>query len=63
MKILTVAFVPLTIGTLMSGIYGMNLTQGFWPPADSSWGFGVVVATIVVAAILVIAYFRSRRWI
>jgi magnesium transporter len=63
MKILTVAFVPLTIGTLMSGIYGMNLTEGFWPPADSNWGFGAVVATIVVAAILVIAYFRSRRWI
>jgi len=63
MKILTVAFVPLTIGTLMSGIYGMNLTEGFWPPADSNWGFGAVVATIVLAAILVIAYFRSRRWI
>jgi magnesium transporter len=63
MKILTVAFVPLTIGTLMSGIYGMNLTEGFWPPADSDWGFGAVVATIVIAAFLVIAYFRSRHWI
>lgn len=63
MKILTVAFVPLTIGTLMSGIYGMNLTEGFWPPADSEWGFVAVVGTIVIAAFLVIAYFRWRRWI
>ncbi len=63
MKILTVAFVPLTIGTLLSGIYGMNLTEGFWPPADSDWGFGAVVATVVAAAVLVIAYFRSRHWI
>jgi len=63
MKILTVAFVPLTIGTLMSGIYGMNLTEGFWPPADSGWGFGAVVATILIAGLLVLAYFRLRRWI
>jgi magnesium transporter len=63
MKILTVAFVPLTIGTLISGVYGMNLTNGFWPPSDSGWGFGAVVATIIVLAVLVLAYFRSRRWI
>ena len=62
MKILTVAFVPLTIGTLISGIYGMNLTEGFWPPSDSGWGFAAVVAAIIIAAILVLAYFRSRRW-
>ena len=63
MKILTVAFVPLTIGTLISGIYGMNLTSGFWPPADSDWGFGAVIAVMFVVALLVLAYFRSRRWI
>jgi len=63
MKILTVAFVPLTIGTLMSGIYGMNLTSGFWPPADSGWGFGAVVGTMVFVALLALAYFRYRDWI
>lgn len=63
MKILTVAFVPLTIGTLISGIYGMNLTEGFWPPSDSTWGFGAVVAAILAAGLLTLAYFRSRRWI
>lgn len=63
MKILTVAFVPLTIGTLMSGIYGMNLTSGFWPPADSGWGFGAVVGAMVLVALLALAYFRYRDWI
>src|SRR3972149_1801293 len=33
MKVLTVAVVPLTIGTLISGIFGMNLTGGFWAPS------------------------------
>ncbi len=63
MKILTVAFVPLTIGTLISGIYGMNLTAGFWPPTDANWGFPAVLATMTIAALLAVAFFRHRRWI
>ncbi|MDO8616594.1 MAG: magnesium/cobalt transporter CorA [Dehalococcoidia bacterium] len=63
MKVLTVAVVPLTVGTLISGIYGMNLTAGFWPPSDSEWGFGAVVAFMVVVAVLTLVYFRYRRWI
>jgi magnesium transporter len=63
MKVLTVAVVPLTVGTLISGIFGMNLTAGFWPPSDSEWGFGAVVAFMVVVAVLTLAYFRYRRWV
>ena len=63
MKVLTVAVVPLTIGTLISGIFGMNLTAGFWPPSDSEWGFGAVVAFMVVVAVLTLAYFRYRSWV
>jgi len=63
MKVLTVAVVPLTVGTLISGVYGMNLTAGFWPPSDSEWGFGAVIAFMVVIALLTLAYFRYRRWI
>jgi len=63
MKVLTVAVVPLTVGTLLSGIYGMNLTAGFWPPSDSDWGFGVVVAFMIGIAALTLAFFRYRRWI
>jgi magnesium transporter len=63
MKVLTVAIVPLTIGTLISGIYGMNLTEGFWPPSNSDWAFGAVVGTMVAIAIGLLAYFRYRRWV
>lgn len=63
MKVLTVAVVPLTVGTLISGIFGMNLTAGFWPPSDSEWGFGAVIAFMIVIAVLTLAYFRYRRWV
>ncbi len=63
MKVLTVAVVPLTVGTLISGIYGMNLTSGFWPASDSEWGFGAVIAFMVAIALLTLAFFRYRRWI
>ena len=63
MKVLTVAIVPLTVGTLISGVYGMNLTEGFWPPSDSDWAFGAVVGTMVAIAVGLLAYFRFRRWV
>lgn len=63
MKVLTAVVVPLTVGTLISGIYGMNLTEGFWPPADSGWGFPAIVGAMIAIALLTLAYFRYRRWI
>ena len=63
MKVLTVAIVPLTIGTLISGIYGMNLTAGFWPPSDSDWAFPAVVAFMASVAVGLLGYFRYRRWV
>jgi len=63
MKVLTVAIVPLTVGTLISGVYGMNLTAGFWPPSDSDWAFGAVVGTMIAIALGLLAYFRYRRWV
>jgi Mg2+ and Co2+ transporter CorA len=63
MKVLTVAIVPLTVGTLISGIYGMNLTAGFWPPSESNWAFGAVVGTMTAIAVGLLAYFRYRHWV
>jgi len=63
MKALTVAatiFLPLT---LVASVYGMNLTPGFFPPSESEWGFGGVVAGMVALSVVLLAYFRHRRWV
>jgi magnesium transporter len=63
MKVLTAAatvFLPLT---LVSGIYGMNFDENQFPPFDSAWGFGAVVAGMLFIAFSLLAYFRYRRWV
>lgn len=63
MKILTAAatiFLPLT---LISGVYGMNFAHNQFPPFNSGWGFFAVVAGMIAMAVLMMAFFRHRRWI
>ena len=62
MKQLTVVatiFMPLT---LLSGIYGMNLIRGMWPPPESQWSFLAVVGLMVVIAAGMAVYFRKKNW-
>ena len=63
MKQLTVVatiFMPLT---LITGIYGMNLTGGMWPPAgDARWPFWAVTGWMVVLSVAMAAYFRKKNW-
>lgn len=62
MKQLTVVatiFMPLT---LISGIYGMNLLHGMWPPVDSAWSFGAVVSFMLVIASCMAIFFRRVKW-
>ncbi|MDO8963790.1 MAG: magnesium/cobalt transporter CorA [Coriobacteriia bacterium] len=62
MKRLTIVatlFMPLT---LISGIYGMNVTAGMWPPVTDTWSFPVVIVTMVVIATGMLIYFKRRRW-
>jgi magnesium transporter len=62
MKQLTVVatiFMPLT---LLSGIYGMNLLKGMWPPDGALWAFPVVVGSMLVIAITMALYFRRKQW-
>lgn len=62
MKQLTVVatiFMPLT---LISGIYGMNVTTGMWPSTNSPWSFGVIVVAMVAIAVAMALYFRKRKW-
>ena len=62
MKQLTVVatiFMPLT---LISGIYGMNVTQGMWPPISATWSFGLVIGSMLVITVAMLWFFRRRNW-
>jgi magnesium transporter len=63
MKVLTAAatvFLPLTVVT---GIYGMNFEENQFPSFGASWGFAAVVIAMILNSLLMLAYFRQRRWI
>lgn len=64
MKQLTVVatiFMPLT---LITGIYGMNLTAGMWPTAGEStpWAFWAVMGLMLALSVAMAAYFRKKNW-
>lgn len=62
MKQLTVVatiFMPLT---LISGIYGMNVLPGMWPPAEAPWSFAAIIAAMGVIGIGMVWYFRRKNW-
>lgn len=62
MKQLTVVatiFMPLT---LISGVYGMNLLNGMWPPSDATWSFPVVIGSFAVIAAGMLYVFKKRGW-
>lgn len=52
-------FMPLT---LISGIYGMNLIRGMWPPALATWSFSGVLVLMAVIAVGMSIYFRRKNW-
>ena len=63
MKQLTVVatiFMPLT---LITGVYGMNLTGGMWPPpGDVVWSFWAVMGSFVVITGGMLYLFKRRGW-
>jgi magnesium transporter len=62
MKQLTVVatiFMPLT---LLSGIYGMNVVRGMWPPITEVWSFPAVIGSMVVIAVGMLWFFKRRNW-
>lgn len=62
MKQLTVVatiFMPLT---LISGIYGMNLTKSMWPAPEWAGSFWAVIASFVVITIGMLYVFKRRGW-
>jgi magnesium transporter len=61
MKVLTIIatiFIPLT---LVAGIYGMNFR--FMPELESVLGYPIVLLIMLCVAMLMLIYFRRKRWL
>jgi len=61
MKVLTIIatiFIPLT---LVAGIYGMNFR--FMPELETSVGYPIVLLLMLCIGVLMISYFRKKRWL
>ncbi|HEX3036189.1 MAG TPA: magnesium/cobalt transporter CorA [Thermodesulfobacteriota bacterium] len=61
MKVLTMVatiFIPLTF---IAGIYGMNFD--YMPELHKKWGYPVALLLMFIVAILMVVYFRRKRWI
>jgi magnesium transporter len=60
-KVLTVIstiFIPLTF---LSGLFGMNV-QGMVEWLRVPWAFYAIAATMLAVALVMVAYFRKKRW-
>jgi len=61
MKVLTIIatiFIPLTF---IAGVYGMNFE--FMPELHKRWAYPAVLAVMLAVAVLMILYFRRKRWL
>ena len=61
MKVLTIIatiFIPLTF---IAGIYGMNFLN--MPELAWKWGYYLVLIVMIIVAVCMMIYFRSKRWL
>lgn len=61
MKVLTIIatiFIPLT---LVAGVYGMNFR--YMPELDWTWGYPFVLLIMGLVGLMMIFYFRRRKWL
>jgi magnesium transporter len=61
MKVLTIIatiFIPLTF---VVGVYGMNFK--YMPELQLKWGYGVVWLVIITIAVVMLIYFKRKKWL
>jgi len=61
MKVLTIfaaIFIPLTF---IAGLYGMNFS--FMPELTWHWGYFAVLGFMALVGILLLVYFKRKKWL
>jgi len=61
MKVLTIIatiFIPMTF---LAGVYGMNFK--YMPELESHWGYPAFWLVIVATAVVMLVYFRKKKWL
>ncbi|TDB39037.1 MAG: magnesium/cobalt transporter CorA [Actinobacteria bacterium] len=59
LTIIATIFMPLT---LISGIYGMNVVKGMWPPIAAAWSFPAIIGVMLMITVWMLWYFKRRDW-
>jgi magnesium transporter len=60
MKLLTMGSILLMSGALVAGIYGMNFK--YMPELNKPWGYPFALSLIAVIDVILVFFFRSRKW-
>lgn len=58
-RLLTVLTLIISLPTLLSSMYGMNINL---PLSDSPFAFALIVICSIVFSVLLLAFFKSRKW-
>lgn len=61
MKVLTIISVIFMPITCLAGIYGMNFK--YIPELELSWGYGLFWVIAIVITLLMIRYFKKKKWL
>ncbi len=61
MKSLTVITLIMAIPTVISGIYGMNVSSEWVPLANTAHGFAIVCGIMVVICVVILLWLRKKR--
>ena len=61
MKYLAAITIVMAIPTIISGIYGMNVSGKWMPLSDTPYGFGIICGIILIVCIIVAFFLKKRK--
>ncbi|HIZ78243.1 MAG TPA: magnesium transporter CorA family protein, partial [Candidatus Lachnoclostridium stercorigallinarum] len=63
MKFLSAITIVMSIPTIISGFYGMNVNEAGMPLAGSPWGFFMIILFAVMVSICVAFWFYKKDYL